>query len=249
MKKWVVKDLSERVRKLCSMQALLCRELSHMRLLCRDPPRTGIAKHFSASHWRSGKNGSSLTLNSFQVRKKVKNAVGGRLRVIMRLWIWKTRAGLKGSELGALQYLDTEPLKSYSCLKLDFHCCSYIHLNCCCFWFALRLMRSKSSLEQLFFSSGLSHKNPETNIKHFSLLLYLQQEFSLCFCSIAYKKDCPCPYSAPPNTGTPHPRRDSVLPPFSLGSQPHIPALCHCGLFRCLSTCLPMDSEKTGWKM
>lgn len=110
MKKWVVKDLSERVRKLCSMQALLRREPSQMRLLCRDPPRTGIIKNFSASHCKSGKKCSSLSLNSFQARKKVKGAVGARLSVMMRLWKWKKTAGLKGSKLGALQDLDTEPL-------------------------------------------------------------------------------------------------------------------------------------------
>lgn len=67
------------------MQALLSRELSQMRLLCREPPRTGTVKHVSASHWKSGKKGSLLALNSFQAREKVRDAFVARLRVVMRL--------------------------------------------------------------------------------------------------------------------------------------------------------------------
>lgn len=67
------------------MQSLLTRELSQMRLLCREPPRTEIVKNFSDSHWRSGKKGSLLALNSFQARKKVSDAFGARLGVMMKL--------------------------------------------------------------------------------------------------------------------------------------------------------------------
>lgn len=243
MKKWVVKDLSERVRKLCSMQALLCRELSQMRLLCRDPPRTGIVTHFSASHWKSGKNGSSLTLNSFQARKKVKDAVGARLSVMMRLWIWKKTAGLKGRELGALQDLDTEPLKNYSCLRLDFHCCSHITLIAVASGLHWGWWEANLPLSSSFFQQAQSQQPRHKHKTFLPSPLSIARVFSSLLLHCLDKvEECPCPYLASPNTGTPHPRRDSVLSPFSLGSQPHILAPCHCGLFRCLSTCLPTVS-------
>lgn len=83
-----------------------------------------------------------------------------------KLW-WGCKYGRKqqGSKQGS-RGLHTEPLKSYSCLRLDFHCCTYIHLNCCCFWFALRLARGKSALEQLFLP-GDSVKPPRNEHKTF----------------------------------------------------------------------------------
>lgn len=187
-----------------------------MRLLHREPPRTGIVKYFSASHWKSGKKGSLLALNRFQAGKKSEMVLE---LVWMSWWSWKygdgnLTAGLKVRDLGPLWNLHMEPLKSYSCLKPDFQCCTYIHLNCCCFWLALKLMRSKFAIDQPFLlvrKNKNQHKtflpSPPSGTRFFSLLQ---------FPCLEDKEVSLRPYPAPSS------RRDLGLPPPSLGLQTHI---------------------------